>query len=311
MRLVPHLQRGTAVIACLALAGGLSACTHAKDWNAASGRPEVTGYDLSGIQPQQNIIDMLPPGALSDGVLDVGASTDYPPAEFLDSSGKAVGYEVDLSGAIAAVLGMEVRTHTAEFDSIIAVVGSKFDVGMSSFTVTREREAAMDMVAMINVGSQFNVPAGNPGRLDPSDHLNLCGLTIGAQVGTAQDDALKEFSQDCTDAGREAIDVRSYSTQSEATTALSGGSIDAMYSDSTVAGYAVTETGGRVETAGEIEDSLPQAIVLPKSDPQLTAAIQAAMQYLMDSGIWQDILATWGIQGAALTTAELNPSVEE
>ena len=169
----------------------------------------------------------------------------------------------------------------------------------------------MNMIAYINVGSRFNVAAGNPKGIDPSDHLNLCGLTIGVQTGTAQEESINTFSQDCKKAGRPEIEVRSYSTQSEATTALAGSTLDAVYSDSTVAGYAVETTGGQVETVGEIEDALPQGIVLTKNDPALTKAIQAAVQYLMDSGVWQEILNTWGIEGAALTTAALNPPVEK
>ena len=169
----------------------------------------------------------------------------------------------------------------------------------------------MIMIAYINVGSRFNVTAGNPKGIDPSDHLNLCGLTIGVQTGTAQEESINTFSQDCKKAGRPEIEVRSYSTQSEATTALAGSTLDAVYSDSTVAGYAVETTGGQVETVGEIEDALPQGIVLTKNDPALTKAIQAAVQYLMDSGVWQEILNTWGIEGAALTTAALNPPVEK
>ena len=254
---------------------------------------------------------MLPPGALSDGVLDVAASTDYAPAEFLDTGGRPVGYDVDLTRAIAAVLGVRGEVHTAEFDSIMASIGNKYDAGISSFTVTREREAAMDMIAYVNVGSQFTVQAGNPQEVDPSDHLHLCGLSVGVQVGTSQETAMQADSQACAAAGREPISVRSYSKQSEATTALTGGTIDAVYSDSTVAGYAVEQTGGQVEIVGALEDALPQAIVMSKSDPRLTAAVQAAVQYLMDSGIWTRILETWGIHDAALTTAALNPDVED
>ncbi|QHO90992.1 ABC transporter substrate-binding protein [Actinomyces sp. 432] len=300
---------------CLALTLTLplSACTNAADWRSsqAAGDGAFTGYDTSGIQAQEDIIAMLPEGALADGVLDVAASTDYAPAEFLDTDGTAIGYDVDLTKAIAAVLGVDSTTHTAEFDSIIAAIGSKYDAGISSFTVTAERESAMDMVAYINVGSRFNVVAGNPEGVDPSDHMNLCGLTIGVQTGTAQEDAMNADSAACTDAGLPAISVRSYSSQSEATTGLIGHVVDAVYSDSTVAGYAVELTDGAVETVGEIEDALPQAIVLTKDDPQFNAAIQAAVQYLMDSGTWEEILNAWGIEDAALTTAELNPNVEQ
>ena len=34
------------------------------------------------------------------------------------------------------------------------------------------------------------------------------------------------------------------------------------------------------------------------------------MQYLMDNGYLKDILATYGADDAALTTADLNPSVD-
>ncbi|MDO4900045.1 ABC transporter substrate-binding protein [Actinomyces sp.] len=315
MRSARTRRAGLATGLCLALSAALplAACTNAADWKATGegGAGAFTGYDTSGIQPQEDIIALLPDGALSDGVLDVAASTDYAPAEFLDTDGTAIGYDVDLTKAIAAVLGVKSTTHTAEFDSIIAAVGSKYDAGISSFTVTTEREAAMDMIAYINVGSRFNVVAGNPEGVDPSDHMNLCGLTIGVQTGTAQEEALHADSAACTQAGLPAIAVRSYSTQSEATTGLIGHVIDAVYSDSTVAGYAVELTDGGVETIGEIEEALPQAIILTKDDPQFNAAIQAAVQYLMDEGIWEEILEAWGIEDAALKTAELNPNVEQ
>ena len=134
MRIRQHAALGLAVTACLVL----SACTNAADWNA-NRSSQIHSFDTSSIQAQPDIIAKLPQGALEDGVLDVAASTDYAPAEFLDPSGKAVGYDVDLTNAIAAVLGVKGTVHTAEFDSIIASVGSKYDAGISSFTVTPER----------------------------------------------------------------------------------------------------------------------------------------------------------------------------
>ena len=38
-------------------------------------------------------------------------------------------------------------------------------------------------------------------------------------------------------------------------------------------------------------------------DAQLAEAVQKAMQYLMDNGHLNDILATYGAENAALTTA--------
>ena len=305
MRFRQHTALGLAA-ACLILSG----CTNAADWNAHRSS-QIHSYDASSIQAQPDIIAQLPQGALDDGVLDVAASTDYAPAEFLDPSGKAVGYDVDLTNAIAAVLGVRGKVHTAEFDSIIASIGSKYDAGISSFTVTPERTAEVDMTAYINVGSRFNVQAGNPKEVDTSDHLRLCGRTIGVQVGTGQEATMRKAAENCANAGKDVLSVRSYSKQSEATTGLVGGTIDATYSDSTVAGYAVELTDGQVVTLGEVEDAAPQGVVTSKADPKFTAAIQAAVQYLMDQGIWQKILENWGVKDAALTTAEVNPAVKE
>ena len=50
---------------------------------------------------------------------------------------------------------------------------------------------------------------------------------------------------------------------------------------------------------------------LHMTQPPLTQAIQKAMQYLMDNGYLKDILATYGAENAALTTAELNPATND
>ncbi len=311
---VPTARRAIVVATGLTLAVGLAGCTNAADWHASGSASSSSsadqGYDTSTVEEQADIAALLPEDALSDGVLDIGTSTAYPPGEFLDSDGTPIGYEVDLTHAIARVLGVKTTTHSAAFDSIISSIGSKYDLGVAAMTITTERESAVDMISYINVGSQLNVQTGNPKSIDPSDTMNLCGLTIGVQTGTGQETELGTDSQKCQDAGRAAIQVRSYSKQSEAATALVGGTIDATYSDSTVAGYASRLTDGQVETVGEVVDALPQGIAVSKDDPQLTKAVQAAVQYLMDEGIWTDILASWGVKDAALTKAELNPSVD-
>lgn len=309
MRTTP--TRAFAVIAAVGLAAGLSACTNANDLTTGSAKAKSQGYDVSSITKQDDIAALLPEGALgSDGVLDIGASTDYAPAEFLDANGKPIGYDADLTQALGKVLGVDAQMHTASFDSIIAKVGTEYDAGISSFSITNERMQNVDMVQYVEVGSQFNVAKGNPKGIDSSDHLNLCGKVVGVQTGTAQADAMDADSQACAAAGQAPIDVRSYDKQAEATSALVGSTVDATYSDSTVAGYAVETTDGAVETLGEVEDAAPQGVVL-KKNAETAAAIKAALQYLMDKGILDEILQSWGVEGAALKEATINPAVSE
>ena len=265
--------------------------------------------DLSGVTKQDDIASLLPASVSGDGTLTIATSADYSPAEFLDANGKPIGYEVDLATALSKVLGLKVKFVNAEFDSIIPAVGSKYDMSISSFTVTSERTKSVNMVAYIKVGSRFNVAKGNPSKVDPSNPLNLCGLTIGVQTGTSQEEAINTYSTNCTKASKKAINVKSYAKFGDATTALAGQALDATFADSPVADYAAKQTNGAVVAAGDLVDPATQAIVINKNDTATTQAVQKAMQYLIDKGVWNQILTAWGIDTSqALKTATINPA---
>lgn len=300
-------------LAPIALAGllALSACASSDPTSSSTATgtdaPAATGdrtYDVSGVQKVDEIAALLPEDVASAGVLNIGASTDYAPAEFLaDDLTTAIGYDVDLGKAIGKVLGVETTVTNAQFASIIPAIGTKYDVGISSFTVTDERIASANMISYIVVGSAFAVAAGNPSNVNVDD---LCGLTVGVQTGTWQNEEAETFAAECAEAGKDELTVLPYDKQSDVTTNLVGGKVDVMYADSTVVAYAVAVTEGSIEQAGEIRDSAPQGVVVAQSDPELTEAVQQALQHLMDDGTWKAIAENWGISDAVLTTAELN-----
>lgn len=263
-------------------------------------------YDVSGIERQDEIAAMLPADVADRGTVVIGAAIDYAPAEFrAEDLQTAIGYDVDMGRALGRVLGVETQVSAAEFASLLPGIGSQYDIGISSFTITPERTANYNMIAYITVGSSFAVQSSNPQDFDPEA---LCGQPIGVQTGTWQEEDLAAKSAECTAAGEQAIDVLSYGTQSDVTTNLIGGKVVAFYADSTVADYSVALTEGQLEVVGGVLDAAPQGIVVAQDDEELTKAVQAAMQYLMDEGIWTEILDSWGVDAdAALTTAELNP----
>ena len=300
---------GLATLGALSLAG----CTSSTGTSADTASGAASAYptlDTSSIQTQEDIAALVPDSVKSDGVLTVGADTTYAPAEFLDANGQPVGYDVDITRALAKVMGLEVQTVTAGFDAIIPAVGSTYDVGVSSFTVTPERLESVTMVSYLQVGSSWVVAKGNPDGIDPADPMNLCGLTVGVQTGTNQERAVSGYSQTCQDEGRSAIDTKSYTAQSDVTTNLAGGTVDIMFADSPVASYAVTQTDGAVEVVGDQVDAAPEAVVVAKDDEATAQAVQQALQYLMDHGYLAQILTSWGMgSDEALTTAEINPAV--
>jgi len=296
-----------AVLSLTACGGGDSGGPSGPAGSPGSGATNRS-YDVSAIQKVDEIAAMLPSGVAGRGKLVIGAAIDYAPAEFrAEDLTTAIGYDVDMGKALGRVLGIETEVSAAEFASLLPGIGSIYDVGISSFTITNERMANYNMIGYIMVGSSFAVQTGNPKGFDPA---KLCGQAIGVQTGTWQETDLATRSAACTMAGEAAIEVLSYGAQSDVTTNVIGGKAVAFYADSTVADYASALTNGQMEVVGGVMDAAPQGIVVAKADTELTMAIQAAMQHLMDEGIWTDILASWGVaKDAALDKAQLNPGV--
>lgn len=93
----------------------------------------------------------------------VGINEPYPPAEFRDPGGNLVGLTVDLMNAVARTLALEVEYRKTAFESIVpSVQADAFDVGLSSLTDTKAREALADFVTYFQAGTQW---AQRPGRV--------------------------------------------------------------------------------------------------------------------------------------------------
>jgi polar amino acid transport system substrate-binding protein len=307
MRRLPAL---TAAATLTAAALVLTACTDASQQTAEGATPgeasAEASFDPSTVEVDAEIAAMLPKEIADKGTLSVGSDTAYAPAEFIDVDGKTpVGFDVDLVSAVAAVLGLEAEVQSAPFDGIIPAIGSKYDLGVSAFTITDDRTAEVNMISYAMAGSQFGVAAGNPEDFDPE---NLCGTTVGVQTSTIQDEELTEATKSCEDDGEEPIDVVRYESQADVTTNLVGGKLTAMYADSPITAYAVEQSAGQVETIGEIRDAAPYGIVVSQDDEQLTEAVQAAVQKLIDDGTLQAAFASWGSEDAVVAEAELNPA---
>ena len=285
-----------------------SSSTSGSDTSATTAA--TTSYDVSKIPTVDEIAALVPDEGKARGTLRNGASADYAPAEFLgDDSQTPQGYDVDINKALAKVMGLsEGTTSHAEFPTIIPALGTKFDVGISSFTITSEREEQANLISYVQVGSAYGVAAGNPKNFDPT---NSCGKTIGVQTGTAQEDYATELSDKCVADGKDKITIMPHDLQTDITTKVIGGQYDATFADSTVIGYTANLSSGKIEQVGDVIESAPQGVALSKNDEQLTQAVQKAMQYLMDNGYLKDILSTYGAQDAALTTAELNPATND
>ena len=276
------------------------------DSDKGSDAATITSYDVSSVEKDDTIAALLPESVTKDGKLTIGMDTSYAPAEFLAADGKTpVGFDVDIAKALAGVFGLEADPETANFDSIIPAVGAKYDIGISSFTVTKERLEAVDFVSHFNAGSAWAVKKGNPNKVDTSD---LCGKKVAVQTATMQETAANKMAKQCKADGKAEMDVISSKLQTDVTTNVVTGKADVFYADSPVAGYAISQTDDQLEALGEDVGVTKEAVAIKKGDSDTAKAVQAAMQKLMDDGTYMKILKHWGVESGAVDKAEINPT---
>jgi serine/threonine protein kinase len=244
----------------------------------------------------------VPDAIRSAGKLVVGINEPYAPAEFKDAAGNYTGFDVDLMNAVARTLGLQVEYRETAFESIIpSVQGKAFDVGLSSFTDTKERESSADFVTYFQAGTQW---AKRPGAtVNPN---NACGLRVAVASRTIQDtEELPRKNKACVAVGSPPIVAIDYVSQDDVTKALTSGDVDAMSADSPVTGYAVNRSNGGLEAAGEIFDAAPYGWPVAKGSP-LAESLRQALMHLISTGEYKTIMSNWGVQAGMINTPVIN-----
>jgi polar amino acid transport system substrate-binding protein len=282
-----------AVVCVLALAG----CANNKD--QTGGGP--TGSVTNSVSANSGLASLVPANIKQRGNLIVGVNVPYSPNEYLQN-GKVVGFDVDVMDATAKVLGLTTQYRQADFDKIIpAIAASTYDVGMSSFTDTKDREKTVDFVDYFSAGILWAAPKGK--TVDPT---NACGLTVSVQANTTeQQTELPAVSKACVSAGKKPINILQFPSQDDATNAVVLGKADAMSADSPVTAYAIKQSGGKLQQAGQITEAAPYGWPIKKGST-LAQAMQKALQSLMDNGTYDQICKRWGVQAGEIKTAGLN-----
>ena len=248
---------------------------------------------------------MVPQAVKAKGTLTVGADATYAPMEFIASDGKTViGVDADLAHAIGQVLGLKLDMTNATFDTIIPGIQSgKYDLGISAFTDTKDREKVLDFVTYFTAGTSFFVKAsGGPNIKQLSD---LCGHKVSVETGTTEQTDAQQQASTCASQGKPALTVDAYPDQNSANLALSSGRDDVGMADSPVAAYQVQQSKGQFKLSGNSYGNGPYGIAIPKSNG-MTKPILQAVKDLMASGAYTQILDKWGVQQGGITNPAIN-----
>ena len=297
-------SRGALAVA-VAGAIGLSGCAKNTDPEPRTSAGSTTPSRAVKAQKVDDLAAGLPEEIRKSGKLVVGVTLPYTPNEYKDSNGNIVGFDVDLVDAVAATLGLSTDYRESDFAKIIpAIVGGTYDIGMSSFTDTKEREKEVDFVTYFSAGSQWAQRAGE--AIDPN---NACGKKVAAMAaGTQEIDELPAKSKKCVDAGKPAIQILKVDGQDAVTNAVVLGQADAMSADSPVTAWAIRQSDGKLETAGPVFDSAPYGWPVKKGSP-LAQSLQKALEHLMKTGDYRTIATNWGLESGVIDKPVVNGAI--
>lgn len=302
--------RLTVLAGSVLFALSVSGCTNASQvvqGPPGSAAPAVSTASADQVPVNDAARALLPEEIRTAGIIRVASDPTYAPFEYYDTDNTTmIGYDVDFSDAVGAALGLKVEHVPATFDTILPGLASgKYDLAMSTFSITPEREKIVDFVTYLNGGSGVAVLPGNPEKIS-MDPLSMCGKKIAGQKGSIQSmEYLPEFSKQCTDAGKDAITIQNYPGQTDANLALSSGRVDAVVADSVSLAYQAKEAGGQFELAeGNDYEPTPTGIALAK-DGGLRDAVKEATRGILDSNHYEELRAKWGIPESVLITSDV------
>ncbi len=212
------------------------------------------------------------------GKLIMSTNAAFPPYEMVADDGSYEGIDVEVAGAIAGKLGLELVVDDMDFDAaLLAVQQNKSDIVMAGVTVTEDRQLVMNFSDSYATGVQVViVKEGSDVTLD-----NLGEKMIGTQRGTTG------YIYTSDDYGDD--HVTAYDNGASAVQALINGQVDCVVIDSAPAEAFVASNAGLtiLDTEYVTEN---YAIGVNKDNTALLDAINQALAELIADGTVQSIV---------------------
>jgi len=134
------------------------------------------------------------------GLLTVGTEAAYVPYEFF-KDGKIVGYDPDIADIIMGKLNVKTQFIDTDWSGIIpALYAQKFDCIISGMTITAPRAEKVIFTMPYADASNVILLRANEDRIKTAEDLS--GKNVGATVGSAGSNVLKQFEEKLKASGK-------------------------------------------------------------------------------------------------------------
>lgn len=236
--------------------------------------------------------------AFADSLPDLGGrevvivtENAYPPLQFLDKDGKAIGWEYDAMAEIAKRLNITVKYENISWDAMIpAVSEGQFDMGMTGITITDERKEKVDFSDSYMTSQSVMLVRGDEARFaDAAGFSADAALLIAAQPGTTP---FYTAVYEVLDGNEANPRIKLFETFGACVEALKAGDVDLVLTDGTAGQGYVAASGGGLKIVGQPLGTEEFGFIFPKGS-DLVGPMNAAIASLKADGTLEALNKTW------------------
>lgn len=237
------------------------------------------------------IILLLSPNSLAIGEINtygktvvVAGDNNYPPYEYLDSSGDFKGFNVDIIRAVAIELGWDIELIPTSWENCVLLLKEGKVDAVQGMTITPERDEVFDFTEEIVINSQSIFVLKDTTYI--SELSDLEGRTVSIQ----SEDVTQELIKDVPN-----MTIIEKVNQLDAIKLLLNGEVDAFVGNRLTGIYNIqrfdlTET---VKTVGSPLYTTFYSIAVKSGDDNLLEQLNSGLEAIKKNGTYEKIYKKW------------------
>lgn len=223
---------------------------------------------------------------ISEGVLTVGSDIPFEPFEYREGE-ELTGFDVELVEEIASRLGLTTDWRDTAFDTIFTqLAAGRYDLVASATTITPEREEQVNFtIPYYRAQQSLTINSELTPEIQSTADLGE-GHTVAVQTGTTGE----AWARD--NLAPQGVEVRSFPEAPDTYTALEGGNVTGVIFDEPA---SVAEAANRpaLEVVEAIDTDEDYGFGIDPQNEELLAAVDEALQAMIDDGTYQQIYDTY------------------
>ncbi|MER9067073.1 ABC transporter substrate-binding protein [Mesorhizobium sp. M0074] len=264
--------------------------------------------DIQKQSVNEDLRARLPEEIRAAGKITAVNNGSFPPYEIVTGT-ELSGATKDISDAIGLLLGVEIdHASVAGLPALLSGINAgRYQFAMGPVGDYPDRQKSNDFIDWVREYVVFAVEKGNPEGITSLD--TACGKRIAVMSGGSAEKVIKQQAQKCTEGGKPAVEVQSFTDQPSSILAVRSKRSDAFFSSQAPLTYFVEQAKGQLELAGVGQANgfkdIYQGAVVKKGSP-LGGVLLDAFKILMKNGTYAAVMKKWGLEKNMIDAPGIN-----